>query len=107
MDVDPMISGDAQVPDQQLNILGEDVSDDTEADTSDVRPEETNSSSILSRAGGNTSVCRDDGDSRTENEPPTATVPRRSVRVRKIPAWQGSWYFGMSITNKSLMLQFF
>ena len=55
VDVDPMVSGDTQVPDQQLNILGEDVSGDTEADTSDVRPQETDSSSILYRARGNTS----------------------------------------------------
>ena len=51
-----MVSGDAQVPGKQLNILGEFVSDDTEADTSDARPEETDFSSILYRAGGNTSV---------------------------------------------------
>ena len=67
-------------------------------------PEETDSSPISYRAGGNTSVRRDDGDSQTENEPPPVTVPRRSARVRKKPAWQESGDFCMSITNKSLSL---
>lgn len=105
VDVDPMVSGDAQVPDQQLNILEGDDSGDTEADTSDVRPEETDASSILYRAGGSTSVCRADRDGQTQNEPPPVMVPRRSARVRHKPAWQESGDFCMSIINKSLMLQ--